>query len=57
MRTTDGTIEESRSGGFLLRFAQTYPTTPADLWAAVTRPDRLARWFAPVTGDLRDGGT
>jgi uncharacterized protein YndB with AHSA1/START domain len=34
-----------------------YPTTPEDLWQAVTDPERLARWFAPVTGDLREGGT
>lgn len=34
-----------------------YPTDPADLWDALTRPDRLARWFSPVTGDLRPGGS
>lgn len=36
---------------------RTYPTDPADLWDALTRPERLARWFSPVTGDLRPGGT
>lgn len=35
---------------------QTYDTTPSDLWGAVTNPKRLARWFAPVEGDLRLGG-
>lgn len=31
--------------------------TPAqDLWGAVTNPERLARWFTPVSGDLRQGG-
>jgi uncharacterized protein YndB with AHSA1/START domain len=34
-----------------------YPAEPADVWAAVTDPVRLARWFAPVSGDLREGGT
>jgi uncharacterized protein YndB with AHSA1/START domain len=36
--------------------SQAYPTTVDDLWEACTRPDRLARWFAPVSGDLRLGG-
>ena len=56
MRTTDGTIEESPSGGYLVRFAQTYPTTPEDLWDAVTDATRLSRWMAPFSGDLREGG-
>jgi uncharacterized protein YndB with AHSA1/START domain len=34
-----------------------YPAAAEDVWEAVTDPARLARWFAPVTGDLRPGGT
>ncbi|SFT50869.1 Uncharacterized conserved protein YndB, AHSA1/START domain [Geodermatophilus amargosae] len=34
-----------------------YPAAADDVWEAVTDPARLARWFAPVTGDLREGGT
>ena len=34
-----------------------YDTTAADLWDAVTTAERIARWFLPVTGDLRLGGT
>ncbi|MGQ0845599.1 MAG: SRPBCC family protein [Sporichthyaceae bacterium] len=33
-----------------------YPTDVADLWNAVTDPERLGRWFLPVEGDLRLGG-
>ncbi|UJP41374.1 SRPBCC family protein [Cellulomonas palmilytica] len=33
-----------------------YPTDPADLWNALTDPERIPRWFLPVTGDLRVGG-
>lgn len=33
-----------------------YATDAADLWQALTSPDRLARWFGQVTGDLRLGG-
>lgn len=35
----------------------TYDTDIEDLWRACTRPDRLARWIAQVSGDLRPGGT
>ena len=34
-----------------------YPAEVEDVWEAVTDPQRLARWFAPVRGDLREGGT
>lgn len=33
-----------------------YDTTVEDLWEAITAPERLARWFLPVEGDLRLGG-
>ncbi|MGV3490857.1 MAG: SRPBCC family protein [Devosia sp.] len=36
--------------------ARVYDTDIADLWDAVTNPDRIKRWFAPVSGDLRLGG-
>lgn len=35
---------------------RTYDTTPEDLWSAVTNPERLPRWFLPISGDLRRGG-
>lgn len=35
---------------------RTYPTDQADLWSTLTDPERLPRWFAPVTGELRLGG-
>ena len=33
-----------------------YPTTAGDLWDALTNPERIPRWFLPVSGDLRLGG-
>lgn len=35
---------------------RTYETSCDDLWDALTRPERLARWFAPVTGDFKLNG-
>jgi uncharacterized protein YndB with AHSA1/START domain len=33
-------------------FTRTYQTTIEDLWDACTNPERLRRWYGPVTGDL-----
>jgi uncharacterized protein YndB with AHSA1/START domain len=35
---------------------RTYDTTVDDLWEAITTPERLARWFLSVEGDLKLGG-
>jgi uncharacterized protein YndB with AHSA1/START domain len=34
-----------------------YDADVDDVWDAITDPERLSRWFLPVTGDLRLGGT
>ncbi|MBN9738394.1 MULTISPECIES: SRPBCC family protein [unclassified Pseudonocardia] len=33
-----------------------YPASPEEVWSAWTDPERLARWFEPVSGDLHEGG-
>jgi uncharacterized protein YndB with AHSA1/START domain len=33
-----------------------YDTTVEDMWDAIVTPERLARWFLPVEGDLKLGG-
>jgi uncharacterized protein YndB with AHSA1/START domain len=35
---------------------RSYRAEVADVWDACTTTERLARWFLPVTGDLRPGG-
>ena len=35
---------------------RTYDTTVDDLWDALTSPERIPRWFLPVSGDLQLGG-
>ncbi len=37
-------------------FRRTYEAPIDDVWDACTSPERLARWYAPVQGDLRPGG-
>jgi uncharacterized protein YndB with AHSA1/START domain len=36
--------------------ARNYDTHVEDLWDALTNPERLPRWFAPVTGEFKLGG-
>ena len=35
---------------------RTYDADVADLWDACTNPERIARWFLPVSGELKVGG-
>ena len=34
-----------------------YNADPEDTWSALTDPSRIARWFMPISGDLRAGGS
>jgi uncharacterized protein YndB with AHSA1/START domain len=36
--------------------SQIYQAPATDVWDACTNPDRIPRWFLPITGDLRAGG-
>ncbi len=36
--------------------SRSYETDLDDLWEALTKKERIARWFAPVDGDFRPGG-
>jgi uncharacterized protein YndB with AHSA1/START domain len=36
--------------------SQTYDATVDDVWDACTNPERIPRWFLPVSGELRLGG-
>ncbi|CAM5615661.1 SRPBCC family protein [Streptomyces atroolivaceus] len=48
-------VGSDEAGTVLLR--RTFDAPAADVWGAVTSPERIARWFLPVTGDLRAGGS
>lgn len=36
--------------------SRTYDAEIEQLWDAITNPERIPRWFAPITGDLKLGG-
>lgn len=47
------TLDPSRQA---ITLEQIYPTSAEELWWTCTRPERLARWFEPVDGNLVVGG-
>jgi uncharacterized protein YndB with AHSA1/START domain len=40
----------------VVTISQTYEGDLDDVWDACTNPERIPRWFLPVSGDLRVGG-
>lgn len=46
----------SADGKGVVRIEDRYATDIDDLWAALTDPGRLARWYGQVEGKLRPGG-
>ena len=36
--------------------SQSYDAAIEDVWDACTNPERIPRWFLPISGDLRPGG-
>lgn len=40
----------------VVSLSREYPAEVDDVWDAITTPERIARWFMPVSGDLRLGG-
>ena len=51
-----GTTEVDGEPARVQSLTQVYPSPIDDVWDAVTSPDRIARWFLPVSGELRQGG-
>ena len=58
----DAVQREVRSGriaageGRQVRLQRTYDAPIDDVWDALTNPERIGRWFLPVSGDYRLGG-
>jgi len=55
MRTI-GTMRALDEGRGAIRVEDAYDTDIEDLWEACTNPERLARWIADVSGELRVDG-
>lgn len=55
MNTILGSMRQIDDKRGAVRVENVYDTDIADLWSAVTDPERLARWIATVEGDLRVG--
>jgi hypothetical protein len=36
--------------------SRSYPAELTDAWDACTNPERIPRWFLPVSGELKEGG-
>ena len=51
-----GTLTRA-DAGVDITLRHVYRTSVADLWSAVTEPDRLVRWLGRVTGDLHEQGS
>lgn len=51
-----GTVAVDGDEAYVQALAQVYPSPIDDVWDAVTNPERIPRWFLPVSGDLRLGG-
>lgn len=51
-----GSTEVDGAPARVQSLAQRYPSPIDDVWSAVTDPARIARWFLPVSGELRLGG-
>ena len=40
----------------VVTLSRSYPAELADVWDACTSPERIPRWFLPVSGELKEGG-
>lgn len=52
-----GTRQLPAGEGRTVVLRRRYPAPVEDVWDAITDPERISRWFLPVTGDLHLGGS
>ncbi|ONK15901.1 SRPBCC family protein [Streptomyces sp. MP131-18] len=56
VRRAMGTGSVPAGEAYTIELRRRYDAEIVDVWDAITSPERLQRWFKPVTGDLRLGG-
>ena len=57
VRRRTGDVALPGGAAKVVALERTYPAEIDDVWDAITTAERIARWFLPVSGDLRLGGT
>ena len=50
------TVERGGRPAWRLTATRIYDTDLDDAWDALTNPERIPRWFLPISGDLKVGG-
>ena len=55
-REVGGRVLEAGAAPGWSRLSRSYPAELADVWDACTNPERIPRWFLPVSGELKEGG-
>jgi uncharacterized protein YndB with AHSA1/START domain len=56
---TEREVRRARVGagdGWSIRLRRTLDAPIDDVWDALTNPERIGRWFLPISGDYRVGG-
>lgn len=48
---------DDSTGTVSVSLSRTYPEDAVAVWDALTNPERLLRWFYPINGDLKVGGS
>jgi len=56
VRRTVGSRTLEAGEARVVTVTRTYPADVEDVWDACTNPERIPRWFLPVSGELRLGG-
>ena len=51
-----GVVTEEPDGRLRLEFRRSWPDGPDAVWAALTEPERLPRWFGTYQGERSPGG-
>ena len=51
-----GTGRLGAAEGRAVRIQRTFDSPIEDVWDALTTPERISRWFLPISGDYRVGG-
>lgn len=57
VRRAMGTGSVPAGEAYTVELRRRYDAEIDDVWDAITNPERLQRWFKPVTGDLRLAGS